>query len=162
MYFQSVCKLVSNLHAKYWQLWQSACDQSNYMEVFSAALHTSLVPLTHLLQACVTQALVSVTSRLLVFHIKIKFFLNYFCVCWFLCGWVISGPPSKIMTQKCVCDFFSTNPWFSHLKMSACCLFDLCRRPRAKSDAVRTDCARASKANRTLALCSICTSWCLD
>lgn len=106
MYFQSVCKLVSNLHAKYWQLWQSACDQSNYMEVFSAALHTSLVPLTHLLQACVTQALVSVTSRLLVFHIKIKFFFNYFCVCWFLCGWVISGPPSKIMTQKCVCDFF--------------------------------------------------------
>lgn len=27
-------------------------------------------------------------------------------MCWFLCGWVISGPPSKIMTQKCVCDFF--------------------------------------------------------
>lgn len=80
MYFQSVRKLVSHLHAKYWQLWQSACDQSNYMEVFSAALHTSLVPLTHLLQACVTQALVSVTSRLLVFHIKIKFLKFFLCV----------------------------------------------------------------------------------
>lgn len=80
MYFQSVCKLVSNLHAKYWQLWQSACDQNNYMEVFSAALYTSLLPLTHLLQACVTQALVSVTSRLLVFHIKMKFFKFFLCV----------------------------------------------------------------------------------
>lgn len=162
MYFQSVCKLVSNLHAKYWQLWQSACDQSNYMEVFSAALHTSLVPLTHLLQACVTQALVSVTSRLLVFHIKIKFFKLFLCVLvsmWLGYIWTsIKNNDSKM----CLWFFFSTNPWFSHLKMSACCLFDLCRRPRAKSDAVRTDCARASKANRTLALCSICTSWCLD
>lgn len=118
MYFQSVCKLVSNLHAKYWQLWQSACDQSNYMEVFSAALHMSLVPLTHLLQACVTQALVSVTSRLLVFHIKIMW-LGYI--------WTsIKNNDSKMCLW-----FFSTNPWFSHLKMSACCLFDLCRRPRA-------------------------------
>lgn len=42
-------------------------------------------------------------------------------MCWFLCGWVISGPPSKIITQKCVCDFFHQSMIFT--SEDVCMLF---------------------------------------